>query len=613
VFAADDAIVGIEDPASAAIGNLVWMDNNGNGAVDEGEFGLNNVTLRLSRDVDENGSYETVVETTSTTASGEYAFINLVAGYYRVEVTDDNQILRDKYLTNPPEPLNIMITPGEVFLEADFGYADIPKPRIVVLKVPTRFIHEAPSSDVTYRVSVLNISATPVTITDLIDSRFGPLDGLAGSSCEVNQTVSTRNSYTCQFTQTVTGEPLDVHRNRVTATGVDSQGNIAFDSGPASILFVDPADGVIGDQVWEDENANGIFDPGEPGLGNVSLALYRGVTRVGVTATDATGNYQFSGLAAGLYQVRVTDTAGVLAGKLLTGGTEPRDVNLGIGENFVDADFGYTSPAIELVKEGDRSILVQPGGTVNYTVTTRNVGYVGVTLTRLVDDKFGDLNGQGSCVLPVAVPARSSVACQFSASLTGNAGDIHTNTVVATAVYAGDQEVTAQAQFDVNFIGANFGAAGYVVWDDENQNGIRESSEPGIGDVTLVIEQDENGDGSFERLVASTVTRQNGFYAFIPVPTGNWRIRVTDEYGVLEGRQLTGGTNPNSFDLSGGQIYTDANFGYFSPGGLPPIKPPPGTRTQSIPTLPFWALLLLAAATLGIGAYAAGVSRSRGG
>ncbi len=543
------------------------------------------------------------------------AYSPLAAGYYRVEVTDDNQILRDKYLTNPPEPLDIMITPGEVFLDADFGYADIPMPRIVVLKVPTQFIHEAPSSDVTYRVSVLNISATPVTLTDLIDSRFGPLDGLAGSSCEVNQTITIRTPYTCQFTQTVTGEPLDIHRNRVTATGVDSRGNIAFDSGPASILFVDPADGVIGDQVWEDANANGVFDPGEQGLGNVSLALYRGAAQVGVTATDASGNYRFTGLAAGLYQVRVTDTAGVLAGKVLTGGTEPRDVNLGIGENFVDADFGYTSPAIELVKEGDRSILVQPGGTVNYTITTRNVGYVGVTLTRLVDDKFGDLNGQGSCALPVAVPARSSVACQFPASLTGSAGESHTNTVTATAVYAGNNEVTAQAQFDVNFIGVNvdLGAAGYVVWDDENQNGIRESSEPGIGGVTLVIEQDENGDGSFEKLVASTVTRQNGFYAFIPIPTGNWRIRVTDEYGVLEGRQLTGGTNPNSFYLAGGQIYTDANFGYFSPGGPPPIQPPPGTRAQSIPTLPFGTLLLLAAATLCIGAYAAGVSRSRGG
>ena len=197
--------------------------------------------------------------------------------------------------------------------------------------------------------------------------------------------------------------------------------------------------------------------------------------------------------------------------------------------------------------------------------------------------------------------------------MTGTAGDIHTNTVAATAVYAGNNAVTAQAQFDVNFIGVNFGAAGYVVWDDENQNGIRESSEPGIGGVTLVIEQDENGDGSFEKLVASTVTRQNGFYAFIPVPSGDWRIRVTDEYGMLEGRQLTGGTNPNRFDLGAGQIYTDANFGYFSPGGPPPIQPPPATRAQSIPTLPFWTLLLLAAATLGIGGYAAGLSRSRDG
>jgi hypothetical protein len=613
VFAADDAIVGIEDPASAAIGNLVWMDNNGNGSVDEGEFGLNNVTLRLLFDAEDNGDYETVVETTSTIANGEYAFVNLVAGKYRVEVTDNNQILKDKYLTNPPEPLDLSLAPGQVFLDADFGYADIPRPRIVVLKVPTQFVHEAPSADVTYRVTVLNVSATPVTITDLIDSRFGPLDGLADSTCEVNQTVSARNPYTCRFTENVTGDPGDIHRNRVTGTGVDSNGNVAFDSGPASILFVDPDDGAIGDQVWEDENANGVFDPGEPGLANVSLALFRGATQVDVTATDASGSYQFTGLGAGSYQVRVTDTAGVLAGKVLTGGSEPRDVNLGIGEIFVDADFGYATPAIELIKEGDPAVLVEPGGTVNYTITTRNVGYLDVTLTSLVDDKFGDLDGQGNCALPIALPARSSVACQFPASLSGAGGDIHTNTVTARAVDAEDNEVTAQAQFDVNFIGINFGAAGYVVWDDENRNGIRESSEPGIAGVTLDIEQDEDGNGSYEKLIASTVTRQNGFYAFIPIPTGDWRIRVTDQYGVLDGRLLTGGTNPNNFALDGGQVYRDANFGYYAPDGPPPIEPPPepAPGVQSIPALSSWALWLLAAIVLGLGASATRHSRSR--
>jgi len=609
VFAADDALVGIEDPASSSIGDFVWLDTNGNGAVDEGEVGLDSVTLRLSYDADEDGSYETVIADTTTLNSGEYGFVGLSAGNYRIEVTDNNEILSDKYLTTPPEPLDITLSPGQVFLDADFGYAELPKPGIVVLKIPTEFVHDAPSSAVTYRVTVLNTGGTSVTITDLIDSRFGPLNALPDSTCELGQTITTRQAYKCQFTETIAGDPGEIHRNRVTAIGTDPNDNIAFDSGPAAILFVDPDDGVIGDLVWEDINADGVFNPGEPGIGNVSIELYRGPARVGTTVTDPSGNYQFSGLEAGFYQVRVTDTAGVLNGKVLTGGSEPLEINLSIGENYLDADFGYTTAAIEVVKEGDKAMLIEPGGNVTYTITTRNIGFIGVTLNSLMDDKFGDLSGQGNCTVPVSIPARSSVACQFTASISGNAGDIHTNTVTATAVDEEANPLTGQASFDVDFIAINAGAAGYLVWEDENGNGLRESSEPGIGGVTLDLEVDEDNNGTFERLVASKVTRQSGFYAFIPVPSGKWRIRVTDQYGVLLDWVLTGGSNPDSFDLAGGEVYTGANFGYFNsddPGGVipPPVLPPPGDSTpMAIPALPIWAILLMAVTVLGLGGY----------
>lgn len=614
LFAADDAIVGIEDPADGAIGDRVWLDANGNGAIEDGEAGLDDVTLRLSLDADDNGSYETLIGTTTTRNFGEYAFVGLAAGNYRLAVTDDNKVLQSRYLTTPPEPLDITLLPGQRFLDADFGYNDIPKPRILVLKRPTQYIHAAPSASVTYRVAVVNIGDTTVTLDELVDSRFGPLDALTDSTCSVNQTISARNVYKCQFTETVTGNPLDIHRNRVSAVATDAVGNIAHDSDPAYVLFVDPAEGAIGDTVWDDQNADGINDPGEPGIANVTVGLFRGGVEVGSTVTDSAGNYQFAGLAAGQYQVRLTDTADVLAGRVLTGGSEPLDIDLGLGELYVDADFGYSSAAIELVKTGDRAVVLQPGGDVTYTITTRNVGYLDVTLTSLVDDRFGDLNGRGNCSVPLPVPARSSVACQFTGAVTGGAGDIHTNTVTASAQDQDGNPLAAQALFDVNVIGLNVGAAGYLVWNDENGNGVRESSEPGIGGVTLDLEVDEDGDGSYERVAATAVSRANGFYAFIPVPGGTWRIRVTDQFGVLRGQVLTGGSNPNSFVLGGGQLYTDANFGYFDIGGLPgPMPPEPAPRppqeAEPITTLPLWALALLVAMALGIGAYRATLRR----
>jgi len=55
-----------------------------------------------------------------------------------------------------------------------------------------------------------------------------------------------------------------------------------------------------------------------------------------------------------------------------------------------------------------------------------------LTLTSLVDDKFGNLVGKGSCVLPPAIPAGDSYTCSFSGEVVGNAGLVHTNTVTAT-------------------------------------------------------------------------------------------------------------------------------------------------------------------------------------
>lgn len=606
VYGADDAIVSINDPGNGAIGDRVWLDVNANGQLDEAEKGLDDVTLELSLDTDNNDSYETVIGTQTTINNGQYGFSSLPAGSYRITVTDTNKILQDRFLTTPPEPRDIILSVGEIDNTSDFGYADIPKPKIWVIKIPSDFVVKSPSADVTYSISVFNTGETVVTIGQLIDSRFGKLAGKG--TCAVGARLSQGQVYRCQFTETITGAPSDVHRNRVTAIASDASSNTAFDSGAAAVFFTAPDEAAIGDQVWEDLNADGVFDAGEPGLGSVSIDLYQMGVLQGSTITDASGKYIFAGLAAGDYQIRVSDSAKVLAGKVLTGGTQPMNVSVGAGEIYADANFGYASASIEVVKLGDRAVLLEPSGTVTYTITTRNVGYLDVTLTSLVDDRFGNLAGQGSCSLPVAIPARSSIACEFTKSIFGAAGQTHNNTVTASAVYGDQQPLEAQDNFTVTFVGINVGASGYLVWDDENGNGQRESSEPGIAGVSVALELDEANNGSYRRLSTTAVTNASGYYAFIPMPTGNWRIRVTDIYGVLEGKTLSGGANPQSFSLTGGQIYTDANFGYFYDDGVPPIEPPPvepptEITAADIPAMPLWVLLVLILSILSLGLY----------
>jgi len=54
-----------------------------------------------------------------------------------------------------------------------------------------------------------------------------------------------------------------------------------------------------------------------------------------------------------------------------------------------------------------------------------------VTITSLVDDIHGDLNGQGTCSVPQTIQPGASYTCQFTAMVTGNAGDVETDTVTA--------------------------------------------------------------------------------------------------------------------------------------------------------------------------------------
>jgi uncharacterized repeat protein (TIGR01451 family) len=67
-----------------------------------------------------------------------------------------------------------------------------------------------------------------------------------------------------------------------------------------------PCNGSISNCVWLDTNQNGIQDPGEAGLGGVTVNLYRyesPETLYGTTVTDGTGYYIFDKLCAGNYSL----------------------------------------------------------------------------------------------------------------------------------------------------------------------------------------------------------------------------------------------------------------------------------------------------------------------
>lgn len=158
----------------------------------------------------------------------------------------------------------------------------------------------------------------------------------------------------------------------------------------------------IGDFIWDDTNADGVQDPGEPGIGGVTVALWTAVDSapgavLATTQTDAAGHYLFDGLAAGSYFVQVTDEGGALAGLNLTTGPQSQPnpfgpITIDWGQTALDADFGYAFACAgngavigdQVWQDNDGNGQQDAGepGVAGVTVCAEAVGYRGLTCSQ---------------------------------------------------------------------------------------------------------------------------------------------------------------------------------------------------------------------------------------
>jgi hypothetical protein len=116
------------------IGNQVWYDADADAdglfEPGEGEIGIAGVTVTLYREA-------ALVATTTTAASGQYAFTGLTAGRYTVQVSDEFDILNNYTATvlgpqpgqddnNQVQPYLVELPADGRVMSADFGYRPAP-------------------------------------------------------------------------------------------------------------------------------------------------------------------------------------------------------------------------------------------------------------------------------------------------------------------------------------------------------------------------------------------------------------------------------------------------------------------------------------------------------
>src|SRR5205085_6934894 len=78
-------------------------------------------------------------------------------------------------------------------------------------------------------------------------------------------------------------------------------------------------------------------------------------------------------------------------------------------------------PSVLVAKSAAPSSLPEPGGTGTFTVTVTNPANAveSIKLTNLVDSVYGNLNGKGSCDVPVDLKPGEHYACSFTGPVTG--------------------------------------------------------------------------------------------------------------------------------------------------------------------------------------------------
>jgi hypothetical protein len=405
-----NADFGYQPPASQnnTIGDKVWFDADADGqgppgapgGGDTSEYGIPGVTVVLIRDVNNNGMWdanEPIVATDTTGATGIYLFTGLPDGSYLVWVSDTDNVLtvlRSTYDADGGVESTIRGAPLSVAANSIRGLSWVQSLGVGSASSVTNLLQD-------FGYTPINQQTNKGLIGDRVwldidgdteqDTNEPGLEGvvvtlLNSSGVPIGTTTTDENGYyyfpnLSPGTYTVVVTPPSGMNQTFDADGhvtTPNQSTVTIGGGfPLVNLNQDfgyRGTGTIGNLVWEDLNANGVVDPGEPGIRDVTLLLYWDLNGdgqvdtneplIGHTTTGANGGYLFSGLPTddgdgnANFVVRVTDDKGLLLGYWHSLGTpkvdnnsqtDPYAVTLTPGApNNLTADFGYYIKAAAL-------------------------------------------------------------------------------------------------------------------------------------------------------------------------------------------------------------------------------------------------------------------------
>ncbi|MBN9119030.1 MAG: carboxypeptidase regulatory-like domain-containing protein [Planctomycetes bacterium] len=303
-----------------------------------------------------------------------------------------------------------------------------------------------------------------------------------------------------------------------------SNATVLVGGADGGILNDDEAPGSIGDFVWYDDNADGVWQQEEEsGLSGVTVELFQDSTLVDSTETDENGAYLFEGLGAGDYTVVFTAPQG-------TGFTTPAggsvSVALGAHEQYLSADAGVVAQTVTVAKVDDGA---EPGTDAVFRFTRTGAA---PTLTNTALTVTFALGGTATDGTDFTVPSSTSV--------TFDAGETTVDLVVAveddedeegpetvTVTLADGTDYSAGSPGNASAVIADDDATGSIsgtVWSDDNGNAEHDTGEAGAPGVTVELYGDAG-------LIGTTETDSGGAYTFGGLVAGDYSVFFVPDEG----------------------------------------------------------------------------------
>ncbi|MFN8492179.1 MAG: SdrD B-like domain-containing protein [Caldilineaceae bacterium] len=658
---------GIQDAGETGIDNVtVELYRNGvlvgtTTTANGGQYYFNNANVTL------NGAFGIVPGTGAAGGASEYevripnatgasqqaslAGLNLTqaladpsaAGFLR----DDNGILNGVNATYAIPYVDLAAV-GDNNHSYDFGFTAAAPPAFIdleIVKTVTPGVYTlGTNTNVTFVFTVTNHGPQDVTNANVADSQPANVTfnswtcaigapgagsvtnacGAANGSGDIATTVTLNNGATAIFTinatitSAATGTIINTASESLPPGSTQNPNQNLPDQSSAQVTpGVPPLS--LGNQVWNDANNNGLIDPGEVGIPNVTVNLYLDSNQDGVPdgpaiatqQTNSGGYYLFTNLAPNGYIVEVIPPAGYTSS---TGNnSEPApspNTNLTDGDDNCTMINGVARTGSVTLTIGGAPLNEQatPGipdtaadNNANYTV---DCGFFLPTtpgLASLGDFVWQDTNKNGvqdtgeAPVAGVTVTLFSGTGTQLAVTTTDASGLYH-----FTNLQPGDYSVCFTLPTGQQFTQANQGsndaldsdadpttgctpkitltagqndltwdagitpipaALGGCTWDDgvtNQSDGIRQPTEKLLTGVTVIL-RDQNGNE-----IGRTTTDANGCYLFDNLTPGNYVVSFVLPQGYSNFTITQSGTNGSDPNPITGQTVT--------------IKLPAGTR-----------------------------------